>query len=58
MKKIASQFRLDEDLYEKLKIIAERERRTMNGQLEYFLANCIRNYENHAGIIDLSLEEE
>lgn len=45
MPKTATQIRLDEDLFERLKTIAEREMRSLNSQMEYFLLKAVIQYE-------------
>lgn len=43
--KIATSVRLDNELMEKLKIIAEKEKRSLNMQIEFSLEYYIREYE-------------
>jgi len=43
--KVATQIRLDEELYEKLKEIAEKEKRSLNSQMEYFLQISADSYK-------------
>ena len=50
-RKIALQLRLDEKAHSKLKIIAEKELRSLNSQLEYFIKQGIENYEKEFGVI-------
>lgn len=52
--KVSTQMRYDEILYEKAKIIAERELRSINAQIEYFIKKGIENYEKENGEITLS----
>ena len=49
--KIATQMRYDEILYAKTKVIAEREMRTTNAQLEYFMKQGVEAYEAEHGPI-------
>jgi len=62
MGKMASQIRLDEDTFGKIKHIAEKELRTMNAQMEYFLLKGIKEYERACGPIylpyDSNIESE
>lgn len=51
--KVASQVRLDEIAYLKMKVIAERESRSANAQLDYFLKKCIAEYEAKHGPITI-----
>lgn len=50
-------FRLDEDTYEKSKIIARKEERVLNSQLEYWIKKGVEQYERENGIISLPIEE-
>lgn len=53
MAKVATQMRYDETLYEKTKIIAEKEFRSVNAQIEYFIKLGIDAYERDHGPIIL-----
>jgi len=53
-KKFISSIRLDCELMEKLKIIAEKEKRSLNMQIEYSLEYYIREYEKLHGEISFS----
>lgn len=44
-KKIALQLRLDEKLHQKVKEIADKELRSINAQLEYFILKGIKDFE-------------
>ena len=58
-RKVALQLRLDENAHRKLKIIAERELRSLNSQLEYFILRGIKSYEDEFGpIADLKEQDE
>ena len=48
--KIALQLRIDEDIHGKMKLIAERERRSLNAQIEYVLEEYIERYTNERGL--------
>ncbi len=52
-RKVSTQMRYDEILYEKTKIIAEDEMRTINSQIEYFMKKGIEAYEKEHGTISL-----
>ncbi len=43
--KAAFQLRLDEDVHKKVKVIAEREFRSLNAKIEYFVCRGIAEYE-------------
>lgn len=45
MNKVMTQFRVNEDLYQKVKSIARIEMRSINAQMEYFIAESIKQYE-------------
>ena len=47
--KAVSQIRIDAVLFEKLKKIAERENRSMNSQIEFFLKLGVARYEAAVG---------
>jgi len=49
--KSVTQIRIDELAYEKLKIIASKELRSLNAQMEYFLINAVAEYESKNGEI-------
>lgn len=51
--KIQTGLRLDEDLYEKVKILAEQEGRSINNLVEYVVRHYVAEYEATHG----SLEE-
>lgn len=55
--KIATQMRYDEVLYEKTKIIAENEMRTINAQIEYFMKKGVEAYEREHGTIGVCRDE-
>lgn len=43
--KIATQLRIDEDVYERLRKVADREIRSINAQMEYFIIRGLEQYE-------------
>lgn len=46
-----------EDIYlEKAKVIADHEMRSLNNQIEYFVANAIKEYEKINGTIQYPAE--
>jgi|LSQX01.2.fsa_nt_gb hypothetical protein len=53
-KKFVSSIRLNFELIEKLKIIAEMEKRSLNMQIEFALENYVREYEKIHGEISCS----
>lgn len=53
--KLATQLRLDEETYLKAKCIADREFRSLNSQLEFFIYLGIKQYEEDHG--EIKIEE-
>lgn len=51
--RISTQVRLDEMTWRKLKIIAQRENRNANSQLDYFMKRGVAAYEAEHGPIFL-----
>ena len=49
-------FRLDESTREKARIIARKEDRNLNSQLEYWIKKCVEQYELGNGEITLESE--
>ena len=47
--KFATQIRFEEKTYDKLKIIAEREQRSLNAQMVYFILQSLKEYEKENG---------
>lgn len=56
--KVVSQIRLDDTAYLKMKAIAERENRSTNAQLEYFVKKCVAEYEALHGPITVQKEQD
>lgn len=51
--RISTQVRLDETTWRKLKVIAQRENRNANSQLDYFMKKGVAAYEAEHGTISL-----
>lgn len=51
--KAVTQVRIDTELYEKLKYIADDELRSINSQIEFFVKRGIESYEKDQGEINL-----
>lgn len=51
--RISTQVRLDEITWQKLKIIAQRENRNANSQLDYFMKKGVAAYEAEHGPISI-----
>ena len=49
--KMSTNFRIDETVYKKTKIIAKNENRSINSQLEYFVIKEVKEYEKLNGEI-------
>lgn len=47
--------RVDEVAYEKLRIIAKENNRSINAQIEYLIKQCIHQYERQHG--EIKIEE-
>lgn len=58
MSKIALQTRLDETIHQKLKFIADKELRSLNAQLEYFILQGIKEYETNHGQIEVQKSDK
>lgn len=56
MPKIATQIRLDEAIHKKAKYISEKELRSLNSQMEYFILKGIEEFEEKYGVIDVANE--
>jgi len=48
---MATQIRLNDELYEKLRIISGKEYRSLNAQMEFFLVRGVEKYEQENGNI-------
>ena len=55
--RVATQVRLDSVTWKKIKIIAQREDRNANAQLNHFMQQAVAAYEREHGIIDLASDE-
>ena len=55
--RIATQIRIDETAYRKTKLIALRETRNTNSQIEYFVKIGVEAYEKEHGAITLPERE-
>lgn len=58
MAKTSYPLRLDEDIMEKLKVIAESNSRSLNKQLEFILKNYLLEYEQTNGEVILNNSHE
>ena len=48
-----TQLRINETLYEKIKVIADRETRNINAQMEHFIKIGVENYEKEHGSVSV-----
>lgn len=55
--RIATQIRIDKDVYSKTKEIAKSENRNTNSQIEYFVRKGVEAYEKENGPISLPADE-
>lgn len=55
--RIATQIRIDKDIYGKTKEIAKFENRNTNSQIEYFVRKGVESYEKEHGAISLPPNE-
>ena len=55
--KIQTGLRLSEPLYLKIKILAEKEQRSLNNLIEYGMQKYIEDYEAQNGIIQVPSED-
>ena len=56
--KVAFQFRLDENAHQKVKMIARKEYRSINAQIEYFVYCGIAEYEKENGEVGEELRRK
>lgn len=49
--------RVDEILLSKLKVISDKNHRSINSQIEYIIEICVSEYESKNGVIDISSEQ-
>lgn len=56
--KIQTGLRLDEQTYDKLKILAFRENRSINNMAEYIIKCYLDDFEEKNGRIDLPVDEQ
>jgi hypothetical protein len=45
--------RVDDELYDKLKVIAGKNKRSLNGQIELLIEQCIVAFEKDNGMIEV-----
>jgi len=50
--------RLNDEVYDKMKIIAGENNRSMANYIEWLCINCIEDYENNKGVIFLPYKTE
>lgn len=49
--KVQTGLRVEEDIYEKAKVISAKERRSLNNLFEYAIQKYIEDYENKYGTV-------
>lgn len=55
--KIQTGLRLNETIYEKVKVISTREQRSMNNFIEFVVQRYIEEYERKNGEVEIPLED-
>ncbi len=48
--------RVDDELYDKIKVIADKNKRSLNGQIELLIEQCIVEFEKKNGMIEMKKE--
>ncbi len=54
---ISSNVRIEEETWEKLKIMASKNKRSINKEIEYLIEQSIQEYEEKYGKIEIDFEE-
>ena len=54
---IATTLRIDEQSYEKIAVLADKEERSINSQILYILKTYIENYEKEHGVIEIKIND-
>lgn len=55
--RVQTQVRIDETVYQKVKVIAKSENRNTNSQIEYFLKKGVEQYEADHGEVAVPSED-
>ena len=55
---VSSNIRIEEETWEKLRIIASINKRSINKEIEYLIEQSIKEYEKKHNKIDINYEEE
>jgi hypothetical protein len=55
-KKRVFTLRVDDELYDKLKVIADKNKRSLNGQIELLIEQCVVAFEKENGMIEVGKE--
>lgn len=50
--------RIDEEVYEKIRVLAARDRRSINNLIEGILQQYVKKCEQETGIIDIKTEDQ
>ncbi len=48
--------RIEDQLYDKIRIIADKNKRSLNGQIEFLIEQCVLEYEKEYGRIETEKE--
>ena len=54
--KVQTGIRFEPELLYKITQVAKNNKRSLNAQLEYLAQQCVKDYENHNGIIPVNDE--
>ena len=55
---VSSNIRIEEETWEKLRIMASINKRSINKEIEYLIEQSIKEYEEKHNKIDINYEEE
>lgn len=55
---VSSNIRIEEETWEKLRIIASINKRSINKEIEYLIEQSIKDYEEKHNKIDINYEEK
>lgn len=55
--KIATTIRIDNETWDKFKVIARINRRSTNAEIEFIVGTIVQNYENENGPIELDYDD-
>ena len=56
--KLQTGIRFERDMHKKIRYIANKNKRSLNSQVEFLVQECIDEFENKYGKIDTDINEE